>query len=67
MNDLNQALREALAATAEIDPRSLDGADVALWHRCDQRSTEIIEALIERHDECGAVARALIQRIARGG
>lgn len=64
MNDLMLALKEALAAIGETDPRELGEADRALWHACDQRCEQIIEALIERHDEAGSAARDLLSRIA---
>lgn len=64
MNDLTQALKEALAATQECNPADLDAGDLELWHLCDQRIGQIIEALIARHDECGPAARAILQRIA---
>lgn len=63
MNDLQLALREALAATQECNPADLDDGDLELWHACDQRIEQIIEVLIARHDECGPMARAIIQRI----
>lgn len=62
MNDLQLALREALAATQECNPADLDGADLELWHLCDRRCAEIVEALIARHDECGPAARAILAR-----
>lgn len=65
MNDLTQALKEALAATQECNPADLDVAGLLLWHACDQRIEQIIEALIAGHDECGPMAREVLQRIAR--
>lgn len=62
MNDLTQALKEALAATQECNPADLDAGDLELWHLCDQRIEQIIEALIARHDECGPAARAILAR-----
>lgn len=61
MNDLTSALREALAATGEVDPRTLDAADLALYRACDQRCAETIERLIREHDEAGPAARALLR------
>ena len=65
MNDLTQALKEALAATQECNPNDLKAADLELWHACDRRIEQIIEVLIAQHDECGPMARAIIQRIVR--
>lgn len=70
MNDLTQALKEALAATAETDPRELDAADLELWHLCDRRIEQIIDRLISQHDEAGPAAREVLARIqaeAKGG
>lgn len=64
MNDLMLALKEALAAIGETDPRELDEADRALWHACDQRIEQIIERLVRDHDEAGSTARSILQRIA---
>ena len=66
MTDLTQALREALAATAETDPRELDAAGLVVWHLCTDRIEQLIERLIARHDEAGPAAREVLQRIARG-
>lgn len=66
-NDLMLALRSALAATAETDPRELTGEDLSLWHLCDQRCCEIIEALIDRHDEAGPAMRQLLARFTLRG
>ena len=65
MNELQLALKEALAATQECNPADLDAGDLELWHACDRRCAEIIERLIREHDEAGPAARAIIQRIAR--
>jgi hypothetical protein len=68
MNDLTQALMEALAATQECNPADLDAGDLELWHLCDRRIEQIIEELIARHDECGPAAREVLARIqAKGG
>jgi len=64
--DLHVALRHALAATAETDPRDLAGPDRTLFDLCDRRCAEIIELLISRHDEAGPVARAILRRFALG-
>ena len=64
MNDLQLALREALAATQECNPAELDGTDLELWHLCDRRCAEIIEQLIARYDEAGPQARAILSRLA---
>lgn len=66
MNDLTQALREAIAATLDCNPAELDAGDLELWHLCDRRIEQIIEVLIARHDEAGQAAREVLQRIARG-
>jgi hypothetical protein len=70
MNDLTQALKEALAATVECNPAELDAGDLELWHLCDRRIEQIIEVLIGQHDEVGPVAREVLARIqaeAKGG
>ncbi len=58
--DLHQALRHALAATAETNPGELNAGDMELFRLCDQRCAEIVELLITRYDECGHAARALL-------
>lgn len=65
MNDLTQALAEGLQAMQETDPRELDAAGLLLWHVCNDKCEQIIEALIAQHDEAGPMAREVLQRIAR--
>jgi len=62
MNDLTQALREVIAATAEINPADLEPGDLQLWHAADQKCWDIIEALISLHREAEAEAREILQR-----
>ena len=61
MNDLQSALRDALATTQDISPAGLDATDLALWQRCDDRCADIIDRLISEFDEAGPEARALLQ------
>ena len=62
MNDLQTALREALAATQECNPADLDAGDLELWQACDQRIEQIVETLIADFDEAGPAAREVLQR-----
>ena len=64
-DDLTQELREALAATADVDPRELDATGLKLWYLYNSRIEQIIEKLVEVHDEAGSAARGLLVRIAR--
>lgn len=64
--DLHVALRHALAATAETDPRDLAGPDLALFNFCDQKIEQIIEVLIAQHDEAGPATRAILRRFMLG-
>lgn len=65
-DDLQSALRSALAATQECNPADLTGEDLSLWHLCDARCEQIIDRLVVEHDECGPAARAIIKHIAAG-
>ena len=66
-DDLQSALRSALAATQECNPADLDQGDRELWRTCDQRCEQIIEVLIREHDEAGPAARQLLNRFALRG
>ena len=61
-DDLQSALRSALAATQECNPADLTGEDLSLWLACDARCCEIVEVLIDRHDEAGPAMRQLLAR-----
>lgn len=62
MNELHSALSEAIAATADTDPRELDAAGRAIFNLCEDRIEQIIEKLVRHHDEAGPEARALLGR-----
>lgn len=65
MPTLQTALRQALSTSAECDPREMDAAELAMLDALDDRAFEIMDILIECHDECGPAARAAIARASR--
>ena len=59
---LQTALAQAIATSAECDPREMDAAELAMLDALDSRAFEIMDILIAHHDEAGPAARAVTAR-----